>query len=221
MARKDPVGEHSEDGFVNSFKRYVVLGLVVESSSWEEFSDKLSSMNKSIFFNKSIESTNYFKEYKFFNIVILVEQALSRYIELTQKAGEIKNEAALYEFVRGKIQQYRDLTKEEVQELLDQEIGSKDSSLLSPHLLFRVAGITLGGLIHMVRTYLAKTPVNEELVCCLTAFNNYRNEIFHQAVSSRVSIISLVDNGLIAGAKILDNLQSLRSERSDWKLTIV
>lgn len=173
--------KHKDVYFNSGFGRYFVIDLILDSNSWKELEEELKKYEMDGF-NKIC-----FLEYKLFNLTLSIEYTLSHLLEQFFKANKITNKDSLFRYILKETMKYRKLNESRTTKILNKEIGPNKNNLCSPNVLFYVAGIGLGSLVHIFRTYTESFSNKDNIIKKLQGFNKYRNDAIHNLLSSRIN----------------------------------
>jgi len=206
MANKRPIGDHSDEKFGDGFSRYCIASLIIESKSWDDLIVKLKEINL---------KTNYqnllYQEFKFYNCILIVEQKLCNLLEKLDLAKNPKEIKGIKTYLTEKLKRYRAIKNiEDAKAILDKEAENDDSDLLVPHILFYVCGLSLGDLIYLMREMTDDFVGRKKILDKLQEFNDYRTDIIHNLLSSRINIKNQIENGIELGIE-LEKLLDLKN----------
>lgn len=197
-------GEHSDSIFVNKLHRYCLIDLILESDSFLDFENKLKKSKLA----KKEDSHFIFQEFKLFNLVIKVEYELVTLIEKFYQ-NEIVKKEELYNFIFNKIKRFRYLSNEETEDLISEETDGEEQRLYTPHCLFYIAGVGLGLLIHMIKDYTNSFEEKSGIVEELIEFRDYRNNLIHNLLSSRIESGKEIKKAIDLGEKLEETLEAM------------
>lgn len=192
---KKPIKKHKDQNFVYGMNRYLCSGFVTDSESWEELFEKLRKYNFQGFKNQS------FNEYKLFNLIIEIEYRLATILELFFKEDKLNKDGA-YVCVLETCKRYRALDREQAAKILKKEMESNPKNLFSPHILFYIAGCSLGDILNIFDQYTIDFSHKDKIVKQLRGFNNKRNDFTHNLLSSRTNQHKLLLRALLTGMKL-------------------
>ncbi len=188
MANKRPIGDHSDKKFLNRFNRYYIANLVVESKSWNDLTVKIKAGNY---------ETNYqnllYQEFRFYNCILIIEYRLC---DLLEKLNSSKNLKKIKGYLIKKLKRYRAMDKKNAEIVLNAQVENNDSNLLTPNILFYICGLWLGDLIYLTREMTDDFTDKENFLEKLQKLNNYRTDIVHNLLSSRIDIEEQINRGI-------------------------
>lgn len=199
---KKTIKKHSDKDFIYGISRYFCGELVIGSDSWEELFADLEEHQHSNFTKQS------FDEYKLFNLTIMIEYKLVHILELFFNENKLdKNKAYIH--VLNSCKKYRRLNNMDAKKVLKKEMGGNQSNIFSPHILFYVAGCSLGDILHIFDKYTDTFSQKDTIVKRLRGFKSKRNDFTHNLLSSRINQQKLLSRALSVGLKLVKTFEEM------------
>jgi hypothetical protein len=203
MTNRNQIKSHDDCYSATGFKRYLLVGDVLQSNSWKDLEERLSVKKNT----DSIQSL--FGEFKFLNYVTCIEHILCCFLALLNEKGKLVNREGVFKMIIDCVKRYRDLDIENAENLINEEIEDNLNRLINPHVVFYIAGMGLGNLINVLRNHTQAFERKEELVQKLTLFNDCRSNLVHHLLSSRINLNDEINIGLSSAAALKDLLDNL------------
>jgi hypothetical protein len=203
------VGDYSDEKFTTSFVRYDAIDKVLESSSFKELEEK-------IYKSYSPKAAEYlmgafFNEFKLQNSVIALEYDLCRYLENSRNNDLLEDPKKAKDYLIAIMQ--RKHKKQDVEMILNEALRDDDGNLYTPHILFLIIGMSLGKFIAFIKCHIKNSEEKTILLERLDEFNERRNLLVHNLLSSRVVSI---DNTRLAIDLSDEIRKSLKDRNGDF-----
>ncbi|OGN31523.1 MAG: hypothetical protein A3I92_00575 [Candidatus Yanofskybacteria bacterium RIFCSPLOWO2_02_FULL_43_10b] len=148
------------------------------------------------------------------NLTLNIEQHIATILDLFYKESRMKTQAARKSIINS-CKRTRSLTEQEANTILNKELRPGDKNLFTPHILFYVAGCSLGGLIGILDKYADNFSGKDLLIKQLRGFNDKRNNFIHKLLSSRVNMLMLISRAISTGMNLDKTLGGM------WETTVV
>ncbi len=205
MVNKQPIGNHSDKYFNYGITRYAIAESIIENESWNDLVRDLKEN-----YNYDDKEKWLYKEFKFYNCILIIEYRLCTLCNLLEKLNKIKNKKNFKKYLIRKIKHYRGIKNhEKAKKILYKEVSNDD--FFTPHILLYVCGISLGEFIHIIENMINDFLNKNELLKKLREFNNCRTNIVHHLLSSRLDMSQEIENGIKTYHKLnnlINNIQS-------------
>lgn len=155
-----------------------------------------------------------FDELRFYNSVLSVEYHIADTLNYyLAKNNKINDWDELKERFLEKIKRNWKIKKvSKAEELLDSETNGKRERILTPNMMFYVAGYGLGELVGYIDEFTTSFPNKKELLDKLTKFNTNRKTIIHNLVSSREDAEKKIIEGIALGKEITDLIDKITNK---------
>lgn len=203
MANKRKIGMHSDKNFVDKFTRFVFASEILQCDTWED----INKLTKE--YDRQDLMDVFLCEFKMFNYILLIEQALCDLLDVLYTKKAIDNDK-LYHFLVYQVKKYRSIKEDEAaMALLDKQIAGNRENLCSPHILLYVCGLSFGNFIAIVRDFVSDINGKERLVEKLDKFNDYRTDFIHNLLSSRNNAFVQIKMGLEEAAGLRSFIEDL------------
>lgn len=183
---------HSDANFIDSFRRFVNLGNVISSTSWEDLQPKVTVEDMDTFF----------AEFKIYNFSIKIEYEILHVMTFLHDDEQVNIEE-VKRYSINRMTKMRGISTPEATTTIEREVSGQDDRLLAPHVAFYIVGLGLPDLRNILNSYCGEFPEKATLVEDLTLFIKYRNRVTHNRLTSREDGLYTISEGMRIGGKIL------------------
>jgi len=209
--KKLSIPNQTGEKWLAGFQRYIAADIFRECKTWEDLFTKVDEFD-----NSKNMAHLLFMEFKLINLMICIESGLCALSSYCFNNGLFKKPEAAKAMVIDRIKYSRNITDDEAEGLLKQEINDEDSRIWSPHALLFIADYSLGRFIDLLSGQTKEFPEKKNLLERLINLNQNRNLIIHNSTTSRVNINLKLNESLTEAEEclgILDNFVSAEAAR--------
>ncbi|MFA5030836.1 MAG: hypothetical protein WC495_04565 [Patescibacteria group bacterium] len=191
------IKSHSDINFVKGFHRYAALGKINKAESWEELQKVISEEDMKIFFN----------EFKVQNFTLTIEYQIVTLLEYLYNNNQVKKESLTNIFCDSIKRFQKASSNEEAKEILKNETENNSSHMLTPHVVFYVASLSLSSLIGILTGCVKDFDMPDTLLDKLADFKRVRNLIIHNRLTSRENVNDEIKNGTTLALEIINLME--------------
>ena len=196
---------HSDSNWAKGFSRYVLMTLIVDSSSWSEMEAEFKKHYGDDYKKKTLQL---FNEFKLYNVILGAEYHITDLLNnFLVKENKIKWDELKNGFVEKINRKMKD--RNEAEKILENETDGKKEKMLTPAMMFDFAEFGLGELIDYISKFTSSFPEKKKLVNKLTEFNRSRNIVIHKLISSRENVEEEIENGILKGKESIDLIDKI------------
>jgi len=216
MANKRPIQTYKDNNFLLGFQRFFLIDYILESKDWKELSSKIRKFyNKpqSDFFEGIL-----FKEFKFYSLVKEIEMILAdSFMTFLIEEGLIRTEKEkIKKIFADQTKKHRQINDSELNEVFSQNRIIDLRGLLNPFCIFDLCGYGLGDLHAFINNHTKDFDEKKNLLTKISNFIGYRNLIFHNLLSNRISLVKELNDGLDLGIKLQDLLKNYPKKLTEY-----
>lgn len=211
---KKIIKKHSDNNWVKSFRRYVLIDYILDSNSWIDLENNLKKI-----YNKDYPAImeRMFNEFKFYNCVLRIEYAITDSLNsFLIKENKIKDWEVMKNKFLDKIKRNtKSTTKEEAEEIMETQTDGEIKRILTPHMMLYCAGFGVGELVDYINSFTKDFSQKKELVVRLIEFNKCRKLVIHNLLTSREDVGGEIEKGILLGKEIISLIEEISLDKTN------
>jgi len=189
-----------------AFKRYWLAEIVLECEGWDELFGRLAKLDS------SNDSAILFIHLRTVYLSLVLQHIAAEVLVLACAKNDIRRFKSARIFIVKQIKRRRCLqTDEEASGILDDETRSTPERIFSPHVLFYVARLSLGGIVTLLQTQLQSGRA-AKIAADMEKLKVARDAIAHRLFSGRGDLDREFNEGIAAGLSAWKLLQQILRE---------